>query len=250
MNSSKCAIKIVIPKIFEYDSYIFHLKRELKGQLIITNNSYQFRGDSNKIIINGLMPISEYEIINKLKNKIVTAYNNNSINKLSNEDKVLFELIDYVMDKTKNRKKVLFIGYKYNYPNTIKTIVQICNFDCETFLLSQNIELYNPRVRLVDNNCDTIFKSIMGTVENGNYDNYIVNVPNLNLIADDYTNTKKLLSYLKSKNKKMIILHSNSKNRFNKIFGTTYDDIIMEENYFIKYGRCEVVKNKIKDMLS
>lgn len=252
MSTFKMSFTIVIPKIFDYNNYVFHLKKDLKGNLaIFTSNTCQFKGDSGNIIIDKNRVYECIEMCNLLKEKITNAYLK-SINideELSDEDRTFFNLIDYVVDKSKIRPKVLFIGYKYNYPETIKNTLEKSNFDCEYLLLDQNIELYSPKVRTTNNDSAPIFKMITDRVDKDNYDNIVVDVPNLGVMTNDYTNTKRLLSYLKSKNKKMIILNAGTKTKFDTIFGTEYDDIVISERYLTQCGHHKSIRTKIRSIL-
>lgn len=252
MGSLKSSEKMIIPKIFEYDNYIFHLKKEIKGSLtIFTDNSCQFKGDLNRIVIDKKKILTEEEMQEEVKKKISDTYFDNvdGFDEINGKDLPFFDTIDYVVSKNKSRPKVLFIGYKFNYPDTIKDSIQRANFDCDTLILEQNIELYNPKARLVDNKPDHIFEMITDKVEMNRYDNYVLDIPNLALTYNDYTNTKKLLSYLKSKNKKMIILNGGSFTKFSRIFGDDYDHMLMDEKYLIRCGKHELIKTQISNIL-
>lgn len=252
MGSFKSSEKIIIPKIFEYEDYIFHLKKEIKGTITIFNSdTCQFKGDCNRIIIDKKKILTEEEMEELVKNKIADIYLDNidGFSEISEKDLPFFDTVDYIIPKNKVRPKVLFIGYKFNYPDTIRDTLQRANFDCDSLVFEQNIELYNPKARLVDNKPDHIFEMITDKVETGKYDNYVLDIPNLAIMSNDYTNTKKLLSYLKSKNKKMIILNPGTITKFNMIFGNDYDNMIMDEKSIIRCGTHEIIKKQISNIL-
>lgn len=245
----KFICKVEIPETFICNNYEVHLHNKLVGRIICSEDvEYKFLSDDNnsKFILDITYEDTKNinNLIERLKYMILNAYNTER-SSLQNYDIVLSSLIDYVIDKSKCIK-TLFIGYDFNYPLTITTTLEKCNFECDKILLKKNIELYDPSMTNLDNDFTSIFENIHNTVEENNYERFVIDIPNLTL-RSKYKNTKNVLNYLSSKNKKIMLIVPNH-NGIESIFGDYYLNCI-DKKYLINYYNDLLTQNMIKNIL-
>lgn len=147
------------------------------------------------------------------------------------------------IDPMKN--EVLFIGYNYHYPNTIRHTLKIVNRNCDVLLLDKNIETYSTSILQIEYN--KIFENIKETIMNGRYKYFVFDIPNVNS-PTDYSRTKQVISYLKSKGK-LLLINSGSDYDFEKIFGNIYNTITIKKKYIVDCGSHLYTKNLIHSIL-
>lgn len=142
------------------------------------------------------------------------------------------------------QNEVLFIGYNYNYPNTIRHTLKEVNRNSDVILLDKNIELY---ITSELQEFNQLFKNIKSKIVKGKYKYLVFDVPNLNLNSD-YSKTKKILEYLHTKGKLMIIING-PKHNFERIFGNLYSSNIIQKHYIVDCGNHSCTKDLIHSIL-
>lgn len=234
--------QMIIPKKFEVENYLIKLKDDLAGSLYISEDKDDescFKGNIYRILIK--FGIHNVESLNDLKKWILDIYlkginNGKSLNK---EELALFYFIQDVKDTTDTQKRMLFIGYDHSHFITIKnTLSQFSK--CDGINLPKNLELYN------EYEYDNIFESIIKTANE--YNKIIIDITNVYLLRDKY-NTKKIIDYLLSKDKKVLLLINRYTDVFLKIFGEEYKNNIIERSYLIYNGFDQSIINHIKKIL-
>lgn len=231
---------VIIPKKFKIGNYIIELKNEILGKIITPDeqgNSY-FRGNIYRILVKlkkrnaNLFDVKEFILDLYLKG-IKDA------RQLSKEELGLFYFIRDVKDMKDTKKRMLFIGYENNYISTIKnTLSQFSK--CDSIELSKNIELYDENKYL------EIYNKIIK--KSKDYNKIIIDIPNVYLLRDK-ENTKKIIDYFLSKDKKVLLLVNRYTNVFLELLGDKYKDNIIDRKYIIYSGYDQTIVNKIKTVL-
>lgn len=144
--------------------------------------------------------------------------------------------------KAKGIPNLLIIGYEHNYLKTMKrTMTQLC---CHVDILKfvKNVEV------LSDEEFEKTFKRIKDTIKKGQYDKIVFDITNLCL--RDYTKTKKVISYLESTGKNVLLLSSGDLYKFRDIFGQSYMDKAMTKHNIIYSGSDSTIVQRIRQILA
>lgn len=232
--------EITIPKSFKVNNYIINLKEELPGKIIVDEKSDMFFKPytHGNIKLNGTFTT----LIDEIVYRILEIYKKGIKNfpDLKKEELAIFYMIDNVKNMLK-KNKIFIIGYKNNYMRTIKSALSKFNTNCTGIELKHNLELY------IDD-YEEIYEYITGLIEKFNYDRVVLDITNL-YIKSDYENTKRILEYLYSNNKKILILVDGDMSKFRKIFGEKYDDYVIDRKLVIYSGSSKTVTNRIIEVL-
>lgn len=235
-------MRMVIPKTFKIDNYRIELKDRIDGDLYIDKKESYFKGNNHKIIIKLNNDMSYDSIyLSDIKNCILDIYlkgihDGNSLNK---DELSIFYFITNVKDLDNMKNDMIFIGYEHNYISTIKNVLsQICK--CDSINLSKNLELYH----------DDEYKNIYNTLirKTDKYSKIVIDITNVYLLKDKY-NTKNLIDYLLSKHKKILLIVNGYRSKFLEIYGSEYEDKIIDRDYIIYSGFDQVTINRIKKVL-
>lgn len=231
---------VVITKNFKVGNYRVTLKDEIIGRIITpdkSGNSY-FRGNIYRI----LLDLGKREAsIKDVKEFILDIYLKGIRNArdLSKEQLALFYFIKDVKDMTDKSKTMLFIGYENNYVSTIKnTLSQFSK--CDNIELKKNLELYD------EDEYSKIYKSLIN--KSKDYNKIIIDISNVYLLRGK-EHTKKLVDYLLSKDKKVLLLINRYTHVFLEIFGQEYKDNIIDRKYVLYNGHDQSIVNKMKSIL-
>ena len=144
-------------------------------------------------------------------------------------------------NKVTKKSRVLFIGYNFSYPKTIKDTLKNSNLVCSTLFFDKNIELYLSKTKY--DQFDPIFNKIKNRVIVGNYTNFVLDIPNLGLHSS-YENTMNVIKYLLDKGK-LMILSDGDPYYFIKKFGEDYSNMVIDRKYMINCSNHPYVKQTI-----
>lgn len=233
---------IIIPRKFKVNHTTVELKNSILGNIIKFDNKKKMFKDSAsnaKILVEGNSTL-------EIKYKILEIYNKGIENKssLSPEELSIFHLVKSV--KYNNIKdRVFIIGYKKNYISDINSTINKFRASTDYIEIDRNIELYN------EEEFEKLYKSIIYKLK-GKYHKFVIDLTNLYLNTD-YSNTKKLISYIESINGKMLFLLPKSdfsRERFEKIFGYEYINYTVEKHRLIFVEDNLFVLDKVRDILN
>lgn len=230
---------VVIPKTFNIGNYIIKLKNEIVGRIITPDrgNSY-FKGDIHRLLFELNIRNAKIEDV---KTWILDIYLKGIRNayELTNKELALFYFIKDVKDMKDPRKTMLFIGYENNYVSTIKnTLSQFSK--CDSIELKKNLELYEEK------EYDKVYKSLINKADD--YSKIIIDITNVYLLRGK-EKTKKLVDYLLSKDKKVLLLVDRYTTAFLEIFGEEYKDNIIDRRHVLYTGFDQSIVNHMKRIL-
>ena len=138
--------------------------------------------------------------------------------------------------------KLLIIGYDHHYLKSMKRTMS--QFVCKVEILNfvKNVEI------LQDNEFEKTFKRIKDTVEKDKYDKIVFDITNLSL--QDYTKTKKVISYLESTGKDLLLIANGDLYKFRDIFGQACVNKAMAKQNIVFSGTDYTIRERIKQILS
>lgn len=231
---------VIIPKKFKVGNYLVKLKDELIGRIVVSddNQSY-FKGNIYRILIK--FGITNVVSINDIKEWILDIYLKGIKNgkSLTKEELAMFYFIQDVKDMSDDRKTMFFIGYKNAHFLTIKnTLSQFCR--CDSIDLVKNIELYD------ESEYEELYNSIIDKAKD--YNKIIIDITNVYLLRGKYK-TKKLIDYLISQDKKVLLLIDRYMDVFLQLYGEEYKDNIINRDYILYSGHDQSIVNRIKQVL-
>lgn len=231
---------VIIPKKFKVGNYLVKLKDELIGRIVVSDdNQLYFKGNIHRILIK--FGITNVVSINDIKEWILDIYLKGIKNgkSLTKEELAMFYFIQDVKDMSDDRKTMFFIGYKNAHFLTIKnTLSQFSR--CDSIDLVKNIELYD------ESEYEELYNSIIDKAKD--YNKIIIDITNVYLLRGKYK-TKKLIDYLLSQDKKVLLLIDRYMDVFLQLYGEEYKDNIINRDYILYSGHDQSIVNRIKQVL-